>query len=377
MRIVFLRSNPVDPEPRVEKEANTLSENGFSTMIFCWDRSGNHEAVSENLKLLNSKIKITRIGIMSNYGAGFPRNLLPLFKFQVKLFKWMKKNRNEFDAIHACDLDTALTACICAKILHKKFVYDIFDYYVDSYKVPSILKRIIERIDRHVINHADTTIICSEKRKEQIAGTNPKNLAIIHNSPNEASIKKYITQKMILNKSDKTKIVYVGVLQDGRFLKELAEIVIKKTNCELHLGGYGKYEKYFSVLSEEYENIFFYGKLNYFQTLELENECDLMTAIYDPDNRNHYYAAPNKFYEALMLGKPLIMVKNTGMSELVEKNKIGKVIKFDKSELSQAIDELIDEKDSWKDMSATMKKLYQEKYCWGLMEKRLISIYQN
>ena len=34
-----------------------------------------------------------------------------------------------------------------------------------------------------------------------------------------------------------------------------------------------------------------------------------MTAIYDPNISNHYYAAPNKFYEALMLGKPLIMVK--------------------------------------------------------------------
>lgn len=377
MRILFLRSNPVDPEPRVEKEANTLKKNGFSSMILCWDRNSKHEPITKDLELLNSKIKITRIGIKSKYGAGFPKNLFPLLKFQIKLFKWLRKNNNEFDAIHACDLDTALVACICSKILHKKFVYDIFDYYVDSYKVPPLLKKIIENIDRYVISNADTTIICSEKRKEQIAGAKPRDLAIIHNSPNEALIKKNISWDTTLKSNTKTKLVYVGVLQDGRFLKELAEIVVQKKNCELHLGGYGKYEKYFKVLSEKYENIFFYGKLSYLETLELENNCDLMTAIYDPEKRNHYYAAPNKFYEALMLGKPLIMIKNTGMSELVEKNNIGKVIEFNKNDLSQAIDELIEKKDFWKDISYTMKKLYKEKYCWELMEKRLISIYQN
>ena len=54
------------------------------------------------------------------------KNLLPMAIFQVNLIMWLYKNKNRFQAIHACDFDTAYTAYNCAKILKKKFVYDIF-----------------------------------------------------------------------------------------------------------------------------------------------------------------------------------------------------------------------------------------------------------
>ena len=53
-----------------------------------------------------------------------------------------------------------------------------------------------------------------------------------------------------------------------------------------------------------------YGKLQYSQTLALESQCDIRVATYDPSIRNHKYSAPNKFYESLMLGKPIIMAKD-------------------------------------------------------------------
>lgn len=58
-----------------------------------------------------------------------------------------------------------------------------------------------------------------------------------------------------------------------------------------------------------------------------------MTAIYDPKVPNHRYAAPNKFYEALMLGKPIVMAKNTGFDEIIEENNIGCLIEYSKSGL--------------------------------------------
>ena len=34
----MLRSNPIDPDPRVEKEALALIRNGISVFILCWNR---------------------------------------------------------------------------------------------------------------------------------------------------------------------------------------------------------------------------------------------------------------------------------------------------------------------------------------------------
>ncbi len=67
--------------------------------------------------------------------------------------------------IHACDFDTAYIAEKFARKYNKKLIYDIFDYYVDSFSVPRLLRNIIERKDKKVIENADTVLICSEKRK--------------------------------------------------------------------------------------------------------------------------------------------------------------------------------------------------------------------
>ncbi|WP_138205979.1 glycosyltransferase family 4 protein [Haloimpatiens lingqiaonensis] len=371
--VVFLRSNPVNPDPRVEKEANSLIKEGYNVIVVAWDRSEKYKMKEANLDLENGSAKIYRFGIPATYGGGMKSNLKALILFQIRLIQWLFRYRKQYDIIHACDFDTAFVASKCSKILNKKLIYDIFDYYVDAFTVPKRLKKIIESLDQRVINSADGVIICTEKRKEQIKGTNPKRLAIIHNSPAFSNLGKHYFE---LNQ-EKIKIAYVGVLLEGRLLKELANVIINNTNLELHIGGFGKLERYFEELSLKYKNVIYYGKLEYSKTIELENSCDIMTAIYDPRIPNHYYAAPNKFYEALMLGKPVIMVKNTGMDEVVSQNSIGEVIDYNSESLEAGINNLISRKSSWKDICQNMKQLYKGNYSWDEMEKRLISLYKS
>lgn len=370
-RIIFLRSNPVDPDSRVEKEVNSLIKAGYNVKILAWDRNELYEVREDILNLPSGNVKIYRFGIPAKFGGGIKKNLLPLIKFQLRLSKWLSKFKDQYDIIHACDFDTAFTARKVAKKLNKKLVYDIFDYYVSAFSVPTRLKKIIEKMDHRLINQADATIICTEKRKEQISGSSPQKLTIIHNSPPVFNKKK---SSLNLDKK-KIKIAYVGILQDHRLLRELAEVVIDNDKYELHIGGFGKYEDYFKDLALKHNNVLYYGKIPYLETLELEESCDIMTALYDPSIENHYYAAPNKFYEALMLGKPLIMVKNTGMSEIVSEHSIGELIEYDKSNLIDAIENLVERKDEWENISQKMIKLYKTHYSWDEMERRLKKLY--
>ena len=94
-------------------------------------------------------------------------------------------------------------------------------------------------------------------------------------------------------------------------------------DVEFHIGGFGQLENYIIEQSQRNNNIYFYGKLPYGKTLALEQACDIMIAIYDPSFANHKYAAPNKFYESLMLGKPIIMAHHTGFDNIIERNRIG------------------------------------------------------
>jgi len=374
LNIIYLRSNPVDPDSRVEKEVNALLKAGHSIKILAWDRSSKYRLKKATLCFENGDAEIYRFGIPATFGGGMKKNLFPLLKFQLSIYQWLKKNINSFDAIHACDFDTAYTSSKIANKYQKKFIYDIFDYYVDAFNVPSRIKAFIEKKDHAIINNADAVIVCTEKRKEQIDGTNPRKLVIIHNTPPNYDGEKLGTLNL---SKDKVKIVYVGILDEGRLIKETAEIVKSNLDYEYHVAGFGRLAPLLKEMSIKYENIFFYGKIPYTQTLELEHNCDIMTALYDPKNSNNFYAAPNKFYEALMLGKPLIMVKDTGMDEIVEKNKIGVVINYTKEDLNQGINNLVNKKQDWKKISNNMKNIYNDRYNWIEMEKRLLELYSK
>ena len=195
---------------------------------------------------------------------------------------------------------------------------------MDSHELrKTAIEKPILKLENSVIHSADATIICTEKRKEQIAGSAPKRLAVIHNTPSESQIRQCDNKT---KQTGRTKIVYVGILEPSRLLKEIVDAVSENNTMELHVGGFGILNDFFIEKSRTFDNIYYYGKLAYDQTLSLEYECDIMLAIYDLAIENHRFAAPNKFYESLMLGKPVIMVRGTGMSEIVEGNSIGELI---------------------------------------------------
>ncbi len=370
-RVCIIRSNPVKPDSRVEKEAWTLVNAGYSVHILAWDRDSNHKADNSFITVAGTKIPITRLGHQAAYSEGM-KSIVPFLKFQIEMRQWLRAHSNEYDIIHACDFDTAFFSQTYSK--KKKLVFDIFDFLYGEPK--NLFQKSIKKAQYNIIEKADATIICTEERKNQISGAKPKQLEIIHNTPSydQMSIDSGL---LFQSNTNKIKIAYVGILAEERMLSKVGNYISQHEDVELHIAGFGQLEAYFQKLSEKCENIFFYGRIPYDQALELESRCDIMTAIYDPTNENCRRAAPNKFYESLMLGKPVIMVKETGMSSVVEENGIGELIDYSEEGFGKGLMRLISRKSQWTDISIRMKKLYTEQYSWSEMEKRLVGLYDK
>ena len=372
-RVILLRSNPVNPDPPVEKAAVALLKAGYDVKIIGWDRDADYAEKKGFVQLLGYTVEVIRFGIKAQFSGGIKKNLFPLCCFLKRLRSWLVKNKSTYDIIHAFDFDTGFVAARYAKKFNKKFVYHILDYYVDSHGLRNtVLETPILKMENSVIHYAHATIICTEKRKEQIAGSFPKRLAVIHNTPSAAQFKQCDNKT---KQTGRIKIVYIGILEPSRLLKDIVDAVSENNSIELHVGGFGTLEDFFIEKSYTFDNIYYYGRLSYDQTLSLENECDIMLAIYDPAIENHRFAAPNKFYESLMLGKPVIMVRGTGMSEVVEGNSIGELIEYSKEGFIDGVNRLIERKDEWHSIGNRMKALYRDQYCWDEMERRLIQIY--
>lgn len=382
MRVLFIRSNSVNPDSRVEKEVLSLRKHDIDVDVFCWERESNHNIEKSIKKLDSYDIDIYRIGIKSVYGAGFKKNLIPLLKFQKYILKFIKTHKDEYDIIHACDFDTAFTSHKLAKRYGIKFVYDIFDYYVDAFNVPGLLRGIVKGFDERIMNKSDAIIICSEERRNQIGKIKQKNILVIHNSPASVNMQKndLILKELGLKNENNTAVVniaYIGILNDSRLIPEILHAISKNPDFHLYIAGFGKYEADVKSFSDKYQNIHFFGRISYDKTLAIESYCDILLAIYDPAVPNHKYAAPNKFYESLMLGKPLMMVKNTGMSQYITDNNLGGIIDYSEVSFINGINELNKRRSEWASIGIRGKELYKENFSWETMEARLINLYKN
>lgn len=376
MRIVLIRATEVMPDPPVEKMANTLISHGHSVTILAWDRSNTYAERGSIKKLANSETEIVHFGIPAKYSGGIKANFKGLLLFQMRIIRWLFRHRREYDAVHAFDFDTGFASMICCKLLRKKLIYHVLDYYAEGHILPGrLLNSIIEFFEIRVINSANATVICTEKRKEQIRKASPRKLYVIHNTPD--SVQQMDTSFQVNGCTGKLKLVYVGVLSRMRLLKETVEVVSKMDDVEMHIGGFGEYEDWMQKAAEQYSNVFFYGKLQYSETLALEKQCDIMMAVYDPSIRNHKYAAPNKFYESIMLGKPIIMAFDTGYDDVIIKNDIGILTEYSISGISRAIKKLGERKEEWYAMSKRATDIYNSCYSWKIMEERIEQMYSR
>ena len=345
---------------------------GYQVTVLAWDRDSDYAPKEETLKLADYECRIFRIGIKGQFSGGIKKNLKGLLRFQSFIYHWLVAHKNEYDVIHAYDLDTGFTAQKAARKLQKVFVYDIPDYYSNGHGYTGVLRKSVNLVENSIINRAFATIICTEERKEEIKGSHPKRLFVIHNTPNIPVIQEETVQH------DRFRIAYIGIFGKQRFIEEMTEFVSKRKDCELHIGGFGaNMEPYIESMAKEFDNIIYYGRVPYQKTIQIERDCDTLAIVYDPSILNHKFAAPNKFYEALALGKPMIMAKNTGMASAVEEYDLGETIHYDTQSFEEAVDRLIARKSEWPAIGRRAQELYVSSYSWAEMENRIYKLYDE
>ena len=283
------------------------------------------------------------------------------------MYKTLKRETNIY-AVHACDLDSGVPAYRFCKKKKKKLIYDIYDYYADSRAVPSVLRAIIESVETRIINLAHATVICTEERRAQIGKARPKNLLVIHNSPEISGVP---------NVEEMYDYVYCGSLAEKRLIREIFEGYEENFDLRFAFAGYGEYGEMAKALQSRNEHFAFLEAIPYSKVLELEAQTKVLAAIYEPTIRNHRLCAPNKFYEALALGKPVIVCKGTGIDKIVESNNIGICIDYDAEQFYAALRSLIASPDERREMGIRARRLYDEKYSWKKMKNILVEFYSK
>ena len=371
--VIMLRNGTSNVDVRLRKEAIVLLEQGFDVIMLGWNRQPKVEQNEFVDKIGNKEVKVYLFDKPISGRLGV-RGLLKLQSFQRWLGKMLKRLRDEYQIIHACDFDTGNVAQKVAKKYNKKLVYDIYDYYSETRKLPKPIKAILKKKETNIINKADLTIICSQARIKQIYPANPKELIVIHNSPKIDAVDDF-SMHMQGDGSGKIKLGYTGQLGEGRLLNQIFEVVSDYDDIEVHIAGGGDLKNVAESTAQNSPNMFFYGFRSHEECLGLSACCDILFAVYDPSVPNHKYSAPNKVYEAMAFGLPVIVCQNTGIDELVVNEDIGRAIPYDAKSFFEVAKELASDSTTLEKIKRNGENAYNQKYGWDIMAKTLANAY--
>jgi glycosyltransferase involved in cell wall biosynthesis len=362
-KVVVMRSNPKDSA--LGKVLIPLSKK-YKVGCYIWDRQKDFSPLIENVNITYEKCKI-RSGYYNAW------TLIKVLFFDIWLF--IKLIFCRFDYIHSIDLDTGVVGLMLAKLKNKPFIYQCLDPYYANLPSnwPGIFGKLAMRLENHVITKSDLFIITDYFRMPQHVGANPKSVVEFPNVP--------VDMPMIPNSGDSDFTVgYIGSLVEGRNLLTIMNTVgeLEKEGIRLIIGGFGPLEETIKNKSMEYNNISFIGWIPYKEVLKLENSFHVMIHTTDPENPSQKWVSPNKLFESMALGKPIIVSEGTLSSKRVGMINCGLIVKYgSEMDLRGAILRLKNNKNLAKELGSRGKEEYSREWNWSITEKKLLEAYSR
>jgi len=365
MKVFMIRSNPIDPDARLEKEAKTLTEAGYAVTLLGWQRSGDAPPTEKR-----SGYTIRRIKLRAPFGLKIIF-YLPVW-WAIEFFQLLKL---DWDIAHASDLDTYIPALLAAKIKRKLIVYDIFDFYADEILLPVPIRNLLAKIDIFLMRFADAIIIVDPSRLKQIGNAGDCGVHVIYNSPNDRVSPEATSQKQ---KGAPFIIFFAGFLIPGRDFETIIQAGKEIGGIQIIIAGFGSFKERLVTLSGQESHVTFIGRIPYDEVIQRTLQSDLLFAFYDPGVPNNRYASPNKLFEAMMCGIPILVNEGTSMADIVRKETCGLVVPYgDINAIKDAILLLKNDPRLRKQLGANGRRAYEQKYDWKIMEDRLLALYQE
>lgn len=364
MKVTIVRSRAIDPA--VNKIAKTLSQNGYTVELLVWDRQNTLKDESD------LGYEICCFNFSAPYDKPEVLFYLPIW-WAYEFFFLLKGN---CDVIHACDLDTLIPAILVKVIRKVKLCYTIYDFYADNIpkRIPNMVKKLVASLEKFGIRFADVLFLVDESRYEQVKGAKINNLDYIYNSPPDYF---YAKQKQSSSAGAEITIFCAGLIHKSRGLEYIIRAVEELDSVRLVVVGTGPDENLLANLPVDVkEKIQYIGWIPYEEVIKKTMEADVLFAFYDPAIPNNRYASPNKLFEAMMCGIPIIVNDNTSMANIVRKEDCGLIMPYgDVDAIKDAILKLKNDSALMQKLGKNGRRAYEERYDWEIMEKKLLDIY--
>ncbi len=280
-----------------------------------------------------------------------------------------------------CHSLPVLPLCVILKLLSGgKLIYDTHELETEVIKSQGVVRVVYKALERLFIRYCDKVSVVNqeisswyENEYDIPAPVVVENMPV---SPGTVEIpRSTVLRDYVGIKDDDVLFIYQGLLSKGRGIEKLIA-VFSGFQARMHLIflGYGPMEQVVRNAADKYPCIHFHPAVSPELLSEYTASADVGIALIENLCMSYYLCLPNKLYEYVMCGIPVIASDFPVMSRVIKNLRCGWLAEPDESSLRALIQALSIE--DIKIMSRHAKEA-RGKLGWHLQEGGLMAIYES
>jgi len=362
-------------ESRILKETASLMRSGLVRHVYIAalheDGLKEHEEIDNRRTVWRARLNTRK------WPRVFIVQLIKYLEFCVRVIRYARMKNVKLVNIHNLGL---LPLGVFVKWLcSARLVYDAHELETECHWVRGLQQVFSRHVERIFIKYADLVIVVSDGinawYREKYGLTN---IVTVLNCPEFQKPERSKVLYHELNIPEDVKIViYQGMLIRGRGLEELLKIFAGYGDDKhvLVLMGYGELEPLIKEYADSHSNIYFHKAVAPAEVLKYTCSADVGISFIEDISLSHHWCLPNKLFQYIMAGLPVIVSNLPEMRRVVTENQIGIVLdEITFQSLRRALDQLAPVND--KALTANLKRLGML-YSWQNQERVMINSYKK
>ena len=289
----------------------------------------------------------------------------------------------ECDVIHCHEPDALLLALLLKATQGRRVVYDIHEHWPSEIPfdlgIPNtpILEAIISWIELLLARFADAKIAVSESVAKRFRGGRVEpvivsNYSVAGLTPPDPEVK------------ERHGVVYMaGNMQMFHGIQECIQAISKVTAIfpDISLTLVGSVRADIRAIisgADPRPEIMMTGYLPYREMYETLRAGSIGLLIFQPDYHNAYIGLPNKLFDYMLCGLPIVASDFPEIRRVVIETECGVLVDPTSPDaIAEAIIYLMEHPEEARRIGESGRRAAIEKYNWGRMEERLLEVYRR
>jgi glycosyltransferase involved in cell wall biosynthesis len=238
------------------------------------------------------------------------------------------------DVWHAHDLTALPAALTCARRLGGRVVYDSHEIFSEAgatARKPLLARRALARHEARLVRECDALITVNHSVAGILAGMlSPRRISVIYNCAEALPTPQRdprLRDRLGL-REEVPLLIYHGSIVSHRGVIEAASALLEEPLRDAHLAvmGYGPLRPSLMAFAASVglgNRVHFLPPVLPHEVVAWVSGADVAVMPIQPTTLNHYLASPNKLFEALAAGVPVVGPAFPEFEEIVSRNRFG------------------------------------------------------